>query len=89
MAPVYLQDLLDLYRPCRSLRPGNMQFLNTQSFNLIVWVQGIFYMCPQLWNALPFHERMLEIGPKILRFYFFKAIFNYFINVKRLWPFKE
>ena len=24
MAPVYLQDLLDLYRPCRSLRSGNM-----------------------------------------------------------------
>ena len=29
MAPVYLQDLLDLYRPCRSLRSGNMQLLNT------------------------------------------------------------
>ena len=27
MAPVYLQDLLDLYRPCSSLRLGNMQLL--------------------------------------------------------------
>ena len=27
MAPVYLQDLLDLYRPCRSLRSDNMQLL--------------------------------------------------------------
>ena len=38
---------------------------------------------------------MLEIGPKILRFYltyilFFEAIFNFFIqNVKRLWTLKE
>ena len=34
MAPVYLQDLLDFCRPCRCLRSGNMQLLNTQSFNL-------------------------------------------------------
>ena len=33
MAPVYLQDLLDLYRPCRNLRSGNMQLLKTQSYN--------------------------------------------------------
>ena len=31
MAPVYLQDLLDFYRPCRSLRSRNMLLLNTQS----------------------------------------------------------
>ena len=34
MAPIYLQDLSDLYRPCRSLRSGNMQLLNTQSYNV-------------------------------------------------------
>ena len=34
MAPVYLQDLLDLYRPCRNLRSGNMLLLKTQSYNL-------------------------------------------------------
>ncbi|CAH3027662.1 unnamed protein product, partial [Porites evermanni] len=33
MAPVYLQDLLDLYRPCRNLRSGDMQLLKTQSYN--------------------------------------------------------
>ena len=41
-----------------------------------------------------FYERMLEIGPEILRFYlsyilFFKEIFNFFINVNRLWTLKE
>ena len=34
MAPLYLQDLLDLYRPCRSLSSGNIQLLKTQSYNL-------------------------------------------------------
>ena len=34
MATVYLQDQLDLYRPCGSLRSGNMQLLKTQSYNL-------------------------------------------------------
>ena len=33
MAPVYLQDLLDLYRSCHNLRSGNMQLLKTQSYN--------------------------------------------------------
>ena len=42
----------------------------------------------------PFFERMLAIGPKIMRFYLsyillVKAIFNFFINVKRLWTLKE
>ena len=54
MAPVYLQDLLDLYRFCRRLRSGNMQLLNTQSCNLKWTGSGHFSICaPQLWNALP------------------------------------
>ena len=37
---------------------------------------------------------MLEIGPKILRYYlsyilFFTKIFNFFISVNRLWTRKE
>jgi len=47
MAPVYLQDLLDFYRPCRSLRSGNMQLLNTQSYNLKSYgFRAFFYMFP-------------------------------------------
>ena len=34
MAPVYLQDLLDIYRAYRSLRSANMQLLKTQCYNL-------------------------------------------------------
>ena len=53
MAPVYLKDLLDLYRPCRSLRSGNMRLLKTQSYNLTTHRFRAFFICaPQLWNAL-------------------------------------
>ena len=45
MAPVYLQDLLDLYRPCRSLRSGNMQLLKTQSYNLKSYGFRAFSIC--------------------------------------------
>ena len=59
MAPVYLQDLLDLYRPCRSLRSGNMQLLKTQSYNLKSYGFRAFSICaPQLWNALPWELRV-------------------------------
>ena len=48
MAPVYLQDRLDLYRPCRSLRSGNMQLLKTQSYNLksygCIYIQVYIYI---------------------------------------------
>ena len=54
MAPVYLQDLVDLYRPCRGLRSGNMQLLKTQSCNLKSYGFRAFSICaPELWNALP------------------------------------
>ena len=54
MAPVYLQDLLDLYRPCHSLRSGAMQLLTTQCCNLKSYGFRAFSMCaPQLWNAVP------------------------------------
>ena len=61
IAPVYLQELLDLYRPGRSLRSGNMQLLKTQSFNLKSYGLRAFSICaPRLWNAIP-----LELGGPI------------------------
>ena len=45
MAPVYLQDLLELYRPCRSLRSGNMQLLKSQSYNLKLYAFRAFSIC--------------------------------------------
>ena len=47
MAPVYLQDLLDFYRPSRSLRSGDMPLLNTQSYNLKSYgFRAFFYTFP-------------------------------------------
>ena len=54
MAPAYLQELLDVYRPCRSVRSGNMQLLKTQCYNLKSYGFRAFSICaPQLWDALP------------------------------------
>ena len=44
MAPVYLQDLLDLYRPCRSLRSGSIQLLKTQWYNLKSYKKTFCYI---------------------------------------------
>ena len=61
MAPVYLKDLLDLYRPCRSLRSGNMSLLKTQSYNLTTHRFRAFFICaPQLWNALSRELRVCD-----------------------------
>ena len=54
MAPVYLQDLLDLYRPCRSLRSGNMQLLKAQSYNLKSYGLRAFSICA-ISFGMPFH----------------------------------
>ena len=47
MAPVYFQELLDFYIPCRILRSGNMQLTSEDTIVQfkIVRVQGIFCMC--------------------------------------------
>lgn len=50
----FLELNLDLYRPGRSLRSGNMQLLKKQSFNLKSYGLRAFSICaPWLWNALP------------------------------------
>ena len=52
MVPNHLQDQLNLYRPCRSLRSGNTQLLKTQSYNVKSYGFRTFSICaPQLWNA--------------------------------------
>ena len=72
MAPVYLQDLLNLYRPCRSLRSGKMQLLNTQSYRF-----RAFSICAsRLWNALP---RELRVCNSVVSF---KKSLNTFLSKK-------
>ena len=77
IGPVYLQDLVDLYRPCRGLRSGNMQLLKTQSYNLKSYGFRAFSICaPQLWNALPRELRVcVSVGS-------FKKAMNTFLFKK-------
>ena len=79
MAPVYLQDLLDLYRPCRSLRSGNMQLLKSQSYNLKSYALRAFSICAsQLFNALPRELRVCDsVGSfkKSLKTFLFKKAY--------------
>ena len=55
MATVYLQDQLDLYRPCGSLRSGNMQLLKTQSYNFKSDGFRAFSMCAGSFG-MPLHR---------------------------------
>ena len=58
MAPVYLQELLDLYRPGRGFRSGTMQLLKTYSYNLKTYGgRALSVYSSQLWNALPLKLR--------------------------------
>ena len=79
MATVYLQDLLDLYRPCRSLRSGNMQLLKSQSYNLKSYGFRAFSICAsQLFNALSLELRVCDsVGSfkKSLKTFLFKEAY--------------
>ena len=79
IGPVYLQDLVDLYRPCRGLRSGNMQLLKTQSYNWKSYGFRAFSICaPQLWNALPLELsvcRSVGSFKKALKTFLFKKAY--------------
>jgi hypothetical protein len=56
--PKYIQDLLKLYEPTRSLRSGNKGLLKPQSSRLKTFGDRAFAHCaPHLWNDLPLSIR--------------------------------
>ena len=85
LAPKYLQELLDVYNPNRSLRSStdairlifrlNLPLCNMKSYGLTS-----FSVCgPKLWNALPSELRVIEglsIFKAKLKTHLFKAYFN-------------
>lgn len=85
MAPVYLQELLDLYRPGRSLRSGTMRLLKTYSYNLKTYGgRALPVYAPQLWNALPLKLRECDslgsFKKALETFLFKKHIVNITLN---------
>ena len=92
IAPVYLQDLLGLYRPCRSLRSGNMEPLKTQSYNLTSYGFRAFSICAsQLFNALPRELRVCNsVGSfkkSLKKFLFKEAYYRVKLRQTFLWTY--
>ena len=53
-APIYLQQLLQLYAPSRNLRSSNRNLLVKPYFNLNSYGKRAFSVAaPELWNKLP------------------------------------
>ena len=61
MAPSYLSDLIEEYKPDRSLRTSDMGLLKEKTARLKTYGQRAFsYSAPKLWNKLPYELRMKE-----------------------------
>ena len=53
-APIYIQELLQLYTPSRNLRSSNRNLLVKPYFNLNSYDKRAFSVAaPELWNNLP------------------------------------
>ena len=86
MAPTYLEELLDLYKPGCSLRSENKQLLKTQSYNLKSYGYRAFSVCaPQLWNALPLElkgcQPVTSFKKALKKFLFKEYIFLTFLTL--------
>ena len=61
LAPSYLSELLDTYRPSRNLRSSGKHFLITKKTNTVNNGDRAFSVCaPKLWNNLPLHIRQAK-----------------------------
>lgn len=58
MAPDYIYNLLQPYRPTRSLRSSSQNMLSIPKSNTVNYGDRAFSICaPKLWNSLPCHLR--------------------------------
>ena len=61
LAPSYLSELLDTYRPSRNLRLSGKLLLTTKKTNTVNYGDRAFSVCaPKLWNNLPLHIRQAK-----------------------------
>jgi len=80
LAPQYLSDLLNLYRPSRSLRSSSAELLSVPDFKMGS-CGGRAFSCvaPRLWNTLPLHIRQLDSISQFrvqIKTYLFRIAFN-------------
>jgi hypothetical protein len=80
LAPPYISDLLQPYRPVRTLRSMNDNLLSSIPYQCKSYGGRSFaVMAPSLWNALPSHMRHMTSVPtfkKCLKTYLFEIAFN-------------
>ena len=78
-APIYIQELIKLYCPGRSLRSANKMILDVPTTSLVSCGDRAFeVVAPTLWNALPLHLRRidtLEHFKSSLKTFLFKKAF--------------
>ena len=80
LGPSYVRDLLQAYKPTRSLRSSTRNLLVTPRSRLKFYGDRAFLVCtPKLWNNLPEHMKCslnLTSFKSNLKTYLFKHYFN-------------
>ena len=60
LAPSYLTELLNIYKPGRTLRPRSNHMLVIPKTKGKTYDKSFYYMAPVLWNNLPTHIRSAD-----------------------------
>ena len=80
LGPSYVRDLLQAYKPSRSLQSSTRNLLVTPRSRLKFYGDCAFLVCtPKLWNNLPEHMKCslnLTSFKSNLKTYLFKCYFN-------------
>lgn len=80
LAPAYLQEIIDVYKPTRNLRSSSTLLLSRKRFNLKSYgLRSFSVSSPLLWNSLPASLRDnhdLKSFKTYLKTYLFKQAFN-------------
>ena len=84
LAPSYIQDLVQVYEPARSLRSGCQRKLRVPITHLSSFGDRSFaYAAPTLWNHLPSHVQQaesLDIFKKHLKTHLFRTVYSTLTN---------
>ena len=83
LAPVYLEELINVYQPTRSLRSEHEMRLIQPRIRTKQYGERRFDKATaNLWNSLPIHmrhERSIKLFKKNLKTYLFKLVFSDYI----------
>ena len=79
-SPQYINDMITIYKPSRSLRSSNSLLLKPPYYNLKTYgCRSFSFAAPELWNSLPLSLRSCSSVPEFksqLKTYLFKSYFD-------------